>query len=54
MLGHSNIAVTLDNYSRVLPNIQKDALEAMEVLVNPSNANSHGRNGRTGAEGAGS
>jgi integrase len=29
-LGHSSIAITLDLYSHVLPNMQTDAVEAMD------------------------
>jgi integrase len=35
MLGHSTTSITLDTYSHVLPNMQKEAVEAMEGLVNP-------------------
>jgi len=31
-LGHSQISVTLDTYSHVLPNIQKEAVSRMEKL----------------------
>jgi integrase len=31
MLGHATIAITLDTYSHVLPNIQHSAVAAMEV-----------------------
>ena len=30
MLGHSSIAITLDTYSHVLPNMQNEAAAAME------------------------
>jgi integrase len=30
MLGHANIAVTLDTYSHVLPNMQSSAVATME------------------------
>jgi hypothetical protein len=30
MLGHANIAITLDTYSHVLPNVQDSAVAAME------------------------
>jgi integrase len=30
MLGHANIAITLDTYSHVLPNMQHSAVAAME------------------------
>jgi integrase len=30
MLGHSSIAITLDTYSHVLPNMQESAARAME------------------------
>ncbi len=35
MLGHSTISITLDTYSHVLPNIQKEAVNAMEGIVDP-------------------
>ena len=34
MLGHSQIAVTLDLYSHVTPNMQKQATEALEAVLN--------------------
>src|SRR5215211_5224634 len=34
--GHSNISITLDTYSHVLPNMQKEAARAMEDLIDPS------------------
>jgi integrase len=33
MLGHSNIALTLDTYSHVLPNMQESAAAAMEEVL---------------------
>ena len=36
VLGHSNISITLDTYSHVLPNMQKEAARAMEDLIDPS------------------
>jgi integrase len=33
MLGHSTISITLDTYSHVLPNMQKEAVRAMEGLL---------------------
>jgi integrase len=30
MLGHATIAITLDTYSHVLPNMQNEAAKAME------------------------
>ena len=30
MLGHASIAITLDTYSHVLPNMQESAAKAME------------------------
>jgi integrase len=33
MLGHSTISITLDTYSHVLPNMQKEAVRAMEDLI---------------------
>ncbi len=30
MLGHSSITITLDTYSHVLPNMQRDAVKALE------------------------
>ena len=36
MLGHATIAITLDTYSHVLPDLQRVAAEAMDrVLVRP-------------------
>ena len=32
-LGHATIAITLDTYSHVLPDIQRDAAEAMDRLL---------------------
>jgi integrase len=33
ILGHSSITITLDTYSHVLPNMQKEAVKAMEDLI---------------------
>jgi hypothetical protein len=33
MLGHSNIAITLDTYSHVLPNMQDSAARALEEVL---------------------
>jgi integrase len=33
MLGHSSIAITLDTYSHVLPNMQDSAAEAIEEAL---------------------
>jgi integrase len=33
MLGHSNIAITLDTYSQVLPNMQDSAARALEEAL---------------------
>ena len=33
MLGHSTISVTLDLYSHVLPNMQRDATKAMDEFL---------------------
>ena len=33
MLGHSTIAITLDTYSRVLPNMQESVARAMEKAL---------------------
>jgi integrase len=30
MLGHASIAITLDTYSHVLPNMQSEAAKALE------------------------
>jgi integrase len=35
VLGHSNISITLDTYSHILPNLQKEAARAMEDLIDP-------------------
>ena len=34
MLGHSQIAVTLDLYSHVTPTMQRDATAALDMLLN--------------------
>jgi integrase len=36
-LGHSQISVTMDVYSHVLPTMQQDAANQLGVLLNPSN-----------------
>ncbi|HEU4785262.1 MAG TPA: hypothetical protein VFS83_18130 [Ktedonobacterales bacterium] len=33
MLGHSNIGITLDIYSHVLPGMQQDAVDVMAQLL---------------------
>jgi len=33
MLGHSSITITLDLYSHVLPEMQREAVSAMEDLL---------------------
>jgi integrase len=33
MLGHSNIAITLDTYSHVLPSMQDSAARALEEAL---------------------
>lgn len=38
MLGHASITITLDLYSHVLPDMQKDATNAMDRLLNPDDA----------------
>ena len=35
MLGHSSITITLDLYSHVLPDMQQEAVSAMENLLDP-------------------
>jgi integrase len=32
MLGHATIAITMDTYSHVLPNMQRDAVERLGEL----------------------
>ena len=34
-LGHSNISLTLDTYSHVLPSMQENAAELMDLLLTP-------------------
>ena len=34
LLGHSSIAVTLDTYSHMLPNMQEEAVKALDELLN--------------------
>jgi len=33
MLGHATISITLDLYSHVLPDMQREAVEAMESVL---------------------
>jgi integrase len=33
MLGHATIAITMDTYSHVLPNMQRDAVDRLGVLL---------------------
>jgi len=33
MLGHAMVAITLDIYSHVLPDMQKDAVTALEQVL---------------------
>ena len=33
MLGHASITITLDTYSHVLPDMQKQAVEAMDGIL---------------------
>jgi integrase len=33
MLGHATIAITMDTYSHVLPNMQRDAVERLGILL---------------------
>ena len=33
LLGHATIAITLDTYSHVLPNMQGEAVSAMEGVL---------------------
>ncbi|HZC04295.1 MAG TPA: site-specific integrase [Ktedonobacterales bacterium] len=35
MLGHSTIAITLDIYSHALPDMQREAVQAMEAMLKP-------------------
>ena len=35
MLGHSTVSMTLDTYSHVLPDMQRDATEAFDRLFGP-------------------
>ena len=37
MLGHSSISITLDTYSHVLPNIQGEAVRAMDSFFGSEN-----------------
>jgi integrase len=34
-LGHSQISLTLDTYSHVLPNMQEEAAEKIDELLTP-------------------
>jgi integrase len=33
MLGHATISITLDTYSHVLPDMQREAARAMETVL---------------------
>jgi integrase len=33
MLGHANIAMTMDTYSHVLPDMQEKAVDAMDDVL---------------------
>ena len=35
-LGHSSISITMDIYSHVMPNMQKDAMENFRMPVAPA------------------
>ena len=35
-LGHATVSLTLDTYSHVLPDLQRDAAEAMDVFLKPA------------------
>ena len=37
-LGHANIAVTLQIYGHLLPNMQSDAAEKMDAMLMPESA----------------
>ena len=38
LLGHSSISITLDTYSHVLPNLQSEAVRAMDSLFGKENS----------------
>ena len=42
LLGHSNVGITLDTYSHVLPSMGEAAAEAMENALSTSNKTSSG------------
>ncbi len=39
-LGHATVAITLDTHSHVLPNLQRDAAEAMDSVLRPASRRS--------------
>jgi hypothetical protein len=41
MLGHSSIIITLDTYSHVLPNMQSEAVRAMDSFFEEENPEHH-------------
>lgn len=45
-LGHSTVSITLDIYSHVLPNIQKEAVEKLNSIFNLTKRNLTSSNGR--------
>jgi len=38
LLGHSNISITMDVYTHVLPSMQKDAMEKMDGFLDSSSS----------------
>ena len=56
MLGHSSVAITLDIYAHVLPDMQQDAVTAIQGVLFPegklsSNVSSNGGNDTDGEGG---
>jgi len=39
-LGHATVAITLDTYSHVLPDLQRDAAEALDSVLRPASRRS--------------
>ena len=39
-LGHATVGITLDTYSHVLPDLQRDAAEALDSVLRPAHRRS--------------
>ncbi|GHO84395.1 tyrosine-type recombinase/integrase [Dictyobacter formicarum] len=46
VLGHSNISITMDIYSHVLPNMQKDAMSRLDALIDEKKGEDEASSGK--------